>query len=169
MAPSGERRDSSQPVLPVTSQQTKHIRLACYTMGFKLIFMERDEKQREQEINSSDKSKYISVEWNFSQISNTKQTLAIFIMDSPLTVSRFSHHPLAVCNLITPSPARSAPEHWALRLAVRHLRSRDLVHPLLDLLERDGNRAVLHRRPPLQRGDPRVRLAPERGRLPETS
>ena len=30
---------------------------------------------------------------------------------SPLTVSRLSHHPLAVCNLITPSPARSAPEH----------------------------------------------------------
>merc|ERR1712038_1005488 len=60
------------------------------------------------------------------------------------------------------------PEHGALRLAVRYLRSRDVLHPLLDLLERHRHRAVLHRGTALQRGDSLLRLATERGGMSET-
>ncbi len=49
-----------------------------------------------------------------------------------------------------------------LRLEVRYLRTRIILHPLLDLLELDGHRTVLYRRSALQRREARLRLA--RGR-----
>lgn len=64
---------------------------------------------------------------------------------------------------------RSTDWYGTLRLVVRNFRSRILLHPLLDLLERYRHRTAVHRGPALQRTSPFLRLARKRRRLPKTS
>lgn len=63
---------------------------------------------------------------------------------------------------------RSADRGRALRLALWNLRAWDVLHPLLDLLERHRHWTALHRWSSLQWERPLLRLARKRRWLPET-
>lgn len=67
------------------------------------------------------------------------------------------------------SSIRSPNRYGALWLAIRNLRSWDLVHQILDLLEWYCNRTALHRWFAVQRERSLMRLARECRRLSETS
>ena len=67
------------------------------------------------------------------------------------------------------TPGESTDPGWALRLALWHFRPRDVLHSVLDLLERHGHGTTVHRWSFVQRKGQILRLARKRRRLSKAS